>query len=60
MSHGFAVQSLMQIMLQAMVNRIAARGEKIRQIAEPRRGETGLNAGFRSGYNQGMQQAVRA
>jgi hypothetical protein len=50
----------MQIVLQAMVNRIANRGEKIRQIAEPRPVEASLNAGTRSGYNQGMQQAVSA
>jgi len=50
----------MQVMLQAIVNRIASRGEKIRQIAEPQRVETGLNGRSRSGYNQGIQQAVRA
>jgi hypothetical protein len=47
-------------MHQAIVNRIAAGGEKIRQIAEPRRVETGLNGRVRPGYNQGKQQAVNA
>jgi hypothetical protein len=59
-SHGFALQSLIQRMHQAIVNRIAAGGEKIRQIAEPRRVETGLNGRVRPGYNQGKQQAVNA
>lgn len=48
----------MQVMLQAIVNRMTARGEKIGQIAEPRRVETGLNGRARSGYNQDMQQEI--